>query len=263
MHVEWFTVLAQVINFLIFVALLKRFLYGPILRSMDQREAKITARLLEAEQKQKVAESEEETYRQKLRELEKQHSALLADVRKEAEQLRKDLLNKTRAEVAATQANWYQAFQEQRETLLQDLRNKAGKQVYGVARQSLRDLASVELNQQMLERFILQCRAIDPVERDLLAKAVSQSKGVVVLRSAFTIAQEMQAKLAATLREVLAVDLEVHFETVPGLIAGLEINAHGRQVVWHLENYLDRLEESFSKILDKEILPKTEISEVS
>ena len=35
---DWFTVIAQIINFLILVALLKRFLYGPIIRAMERRE---------------------------------------------------------------------------------------------------------------------------------------------------------------------------------------------------------------------------------
>ena len=38
MPINWFTVVAQVINFLILVWLLKRFLYKPILHAIDERE---------------------------------------------------------------------------------------------------------------------------------------------------------------------------------------------------------------------------------
>ncbi|AGL03409.1 F0F1 ATP synthase subunit B family protein [Desulfoscipio gibsoniae] len=263
MHVDWFTVLAQVINFLIFVALLKRFLYGPILRNMDQREAGIAARLEKAAQKEKDAGAEAEAFRQKLRELEEQSAAMLASVREEAEALRKDLSNRARNEVNAAQARWYEAFQEQKNTLLLDLRRSAGKQVYAVAKQALRDLAGVKLNQQMIEAFMQQFRAIDPGERSLLAQAIGQSGGVVVLRSAFEIDPEMRAKVDSTIREVIAGDIELRFETVPGLIAGLEMTAHGRQVAWHLDNYLDRLKESFARVLDEEILPEKEEKEAS
>ena len=37
MLIHWFTVLAQIINFLILVYLLKRFLYGPIIRAMEEK----------------------------------------------------------------------------------------------------------------------------------------------------------------------------------------------------------------------------------
>ena len=41
MQIDWFTVIAQVLNFFILVFLLKRFLYKPILKAIDEREGKI------------------------------------------------------------------------------------------------------------------------------------------------------------------------------------------------------------------------------
>ncbi len=51
MPIDWFTVAAQVINFLILVWLLKRFLYKPILAAIDEREKGIAAQLASAEAK--------------------------------------------------------------------------------------------------------------------------------------------------------------------------------------------------------------------
>ena len=41
MLIDWFTVGAQVLNFLILVWLLKHFLYKPILNAIDAREKRI------------------------------------------------------------------------------------------------------------------------------------------------------------------------------------------------------------------------------
>jgi F-type H+-transporting ATPase subunit b len=43
MLIDWFTVGAQALNFLILVWLLKRFLYKPILDAIDAREKRIAA----------------------------------------------------------------------------------------------------------------------------------------------------------------------------------------------------------------------------
>ncbi len=43
MQIDWFTLFAQIVNFLIVVVLLRRFLYKPILQAMAEREAKIAA----------------------------------------------------------------------------------------------------------------------------------------------------------------------------------------------------------------------------
>jgi F0F1-type ATP synthase, subunit b len=49
MLIDWFTVGAQGLNFLILVWLMKRFLYRPILHAIDEREKRIAAELSDAE----------------------------------------------------------------------------------------------------------------------------------------------------------------------------------------------------------------------
>jgi F-type H+-transporting ATPase subunit b len=51
MLIDWFTVGAQVLNFLILVWLLKRFLYKPILHAIDAREQRIAKELADADAK--------------------------------------------------------------------------------------------------------------------------------------------------------------------------------------------------------------------
>jgi len=45
MHIDWFVFFCQIVNLLLLLFLLKRFLYGRIIGAMDAREAKITAAL--------------------------------------------------------------------------------------------------------------------------------------------------------------------------------------------------------------------------
>ncbi len=55
MLIDWFTVVAQIVNFLILVWLLKRFLYKPILDALDAREKKIAKELADADLKKTEA----------------------------------------------------------------------------------------------------------------------------------------------------------------------------------------------------------------
>jgi F-type H+-transporting ATPase subunit b len=55
MLIDWFTVSAQVVNFLILVWLLKRFLYRPILNAIDAREKRIATELADADAKRAEA----------------------------------------------------------------------------------------------------------------------------------------------------------------------------------------------------------------
>ena len=49
MLIDWFTVGAQALNFLILVWLMKRFLYKPILDAIDAREDRVAAELADAD----------------------------------------------------------------------------------------------------------------------------------------------------------------------------------------------------------------------
>ena len=55
MLIDWFTVIAQAVNFLILVALLKHFLWGRLVRVIDEREQRVATQVAEAEKKNKTA----------------------------------------------------------------------------------------------------------------------------------------------------------------------------------------------------------------
>jgi F-type H+-transporting ATPase subunit b len=62
MLIDWFTVGAQVLNFLILVWLLKRFLYKPILNAIDAREKLIAAELPMPTTKKAEAQKEHDEF---------------------------------------------------------------------------------------------------------------------------------------------------------------------------------------------------------
>ena len=55
MLIDWFTVGAQALNFLILVWLMKHFLYKPILNAIDAREKLIATELADAAAKNQVS----------------------------------------------------------------------------------------------------------------------------------------------------------------------------------------------------------------
>lgn len=82
--IDWFTVIAQVINFLILVWLLKRFLYKPILNAIDAREKRVADELANADTKKAEAEKEKEEFKHKNEEFDQQRSALLNKAKEDA-----------------------------------------------------------------------------------------------------------------------------------------------------------------------------------
>jgi F-type H+-transporting ATPase subunit b len=65
MLIDWFTVCAQALNFLILVWLMKRYLYKPVLAAIDAREKRIAGELTAADAKKADAQKEHDTFQQK------------------------------------------------------------------------------------------------------------------------------------------------------------------------------------------------------
>ena len=81
MLINWFTVLAQAVNFLLLIYLLKRFLYGPILKAMNAREKRISDRLNDAEAARQKALTRAQESAKERQAFENSKEALLADAR--------------------------------------------------------------------------------------------------------------------------------------------------------------------------------------
>lgn len=138
MQIDYFTIIAQIINFLILVFLLRHFLYRPVLKLMEEREQKIVSRLLEVEKKKKEAELESESYRKMSQELSNKREEMMARSTREAQILGADLMKKAREEVSASSVNWHRDLQAQEATLLGDLNRRAGLEIYAITRRSSR-----------------------------------------------------------------------------------------------------------------------------
>ena len=74
MMIDWFTLIAQFVNFLILAWLLKHFLYHPIVTALDAREKKIASELQHATDVETAAKKSMEEWKQKNDEFEKQRS---------------------------------------------------------------------------------------------------------------------------------------------------------------------------------------------
>src|SRR5580704_6043927 len=113
MPIDWFTVVAQAINFLILVWLLKRFLYKPILHAIDEREHGIATQLAEAKATQVESQQERDDFQHKNDAFERERAALFQKATGEAKAERQRLLEDARHEADTVRAKRQEALQNE------------------------------------------------------------------------------------------------------------------------------------------------------
>jgi len=250
--IDWFTVIAQIVNFLILVGLLKYFLYGRILQAMDQREERIAFRLEEAQEREEQAEKERQQYQSKQEELEEQKADLLDQAREKAASERKRLLDEAREEVEEVKSRWYEALEREKKTFLQDLRQRAGTQVYNITRQALTDLATADLEEQIIEAFCRRLQELPQEKRRELTDVLRQGTEATIT-SAFELSQAARQKIEGVLQDYMHDGAKLRYQTSPEVISGIELKAPGHKIAWSLDHYLEALEAETREMLEEKI----------
>jgi F-type H+-transporting ATPase subunit b len=251
MPIDWFTVLAQVINFLILVWLLKRFLYKPILHAIDERERGIAAQLADAEAKKAVAQKERDNFQKKNEAFDKERAALLKTAMDEANAERQRLLGEARRDADAMRAKRQEALQAEQRNLSQEITRWARKGVFAVARKTLADLAGASLEERMCDVFVQRVRALTGEAKEQIMNAFKTSNHTVSVHSAFDLPPAQQSEIDGALKETFAPDAHLQFETAPELVSGIELSSGGHKVAWSIADYLATLEKSVGELLNK------------
>jgi F-type H+-transporting ATPase subunit b len=249
MQIDWITVSAQMVNFLILIWLLKRFLYRPVIRAMDQREERIAARLSEAEARRQDADSEAERYRQQSEALERDREEIYARAAREAEERKQQMLDEARAEVIGTRSTWQREADQEKEEFLASLRRAAAEAVVAIARKSLKDLADADLEERIVDVFVERLERLDRPTRQALAG----SSRPVRIASGFELDRAARSRLTRVVHEQLAEGLDVEYERSPDLLCGIELTSDGRRLGWNLAQYMEelaeRVDEDFSSLM--------------
>jgi F-type H+-transporting ATPase subunit b len=249
MLIDWTTVIAQIVNFLILLILLKYFLYNRIIRAMDKREERIQSRLEDAERKWQEAEQEMAGFEEKKRELDQKREQFLDEAGKEAESYKNELLQEAREEVESLQKRWRRSVEQEKETFVGDLRKLATKQVYDICRRALSELSNTDIQDQTIEVFIDRFQHMTEAQKtDLLS-----ANGRMIIKSGYEIAADKREKIERILKEMMEELPEISYETDPDLILGIELKKRDKKIAWSLENYLSDLEKKTFSAFEKEI----------
>jgi len=255
MLIDWFTVGAQALNFLILVWLMKRFLYQPILQAIAEREKRIATELANADAKKTEAQKEHDEFQHKNQEFGQQRAALMTKATDEARAERQRLLDEARKAAVALSSKRQEALRNEEQNLHQAIRRRTGQEVFAIARKALTDLASVTLEERLGEVFTRRLREMDGAGKKGLAEALKTASGPALVRSTLDLPPEQRAAIQNALNETFSAEIRVRFETTPDLISGIELTSNGQKVAWSIADYLASMEKGVDDLLKDQDKP--------
>jgi F-type H+-transporting ATPase subunit b len=255
MLIDWFTVGAQAVNFLVLIWLLRRFLYRPILTAIDAREKRIAGQLADAAKIRGEAEQERDALHLRNQAFDAQRAALLGQAAAEAAAERERLLGQARKAGEGLSAKQASKLQAERAELSQALARLASEEVMAIARKALTDLATANLEERISEVFTRRLKELDAEAKATLGAALRNSAGPALLRSSFELQAGTRAAIQTALDQTFPAPIRLQFEIAPAGLCGIELSAGGQKLAWNIADYLGILQGKLNALLDAQSRP--------
>jgi F-type H+-transporting ATPase subunit b len=249
MLIDWFTVGAQALNFLVLVWLLKHFLYKPIRDAIDARAKGIASTLADADAKTKEAQKQHDDFDAKNKAFDEQRAALFSKATDDAGAEHDRLIGDAHKEADGLRASQAAALKDEMTSLGKEITRTAAGEVFAIARKTLADLATASLEERIGAVFTSRLGQMSSETKLKLGEALKSSKDPAVVQSAFEMPAEQRATIQNALNEAFFADVRVRFVSVPDQVCGIELTANGQKVGWSIAEYLTSLDRRVGELL--------------
>ena len=226
LHLQWSTLVFQLLNFFILLFILGRFLYRPLMDAMRRREEAVTARVREADERATRADAERATLADASRAAHAEAEALLARARADAAHLKEEQQASGRQEAARLLEEAGQRIADQERAARRRLSADARGSAVKIAATLIGKVAGRPFHEALVAQFLDAGLGLDRATIDLLRRALDHSGHEVTLETAYPIPAEVTSRLAETLAKALGPGsdpVRVAVRVDPALGAGLRI----------------------------------------
>lgn len=247
MQINWFTVIAQILNFLVLVWLMKRYLYKPILSAIDEREKKIKGQLDDAKNDKAEAKAEQDEFSKKNQVFDQQKKDMMDKATADVGAQGQKLLEEAKSKAKTLQDKLEKAAKEQQADLSHQLEQKAEQEVFAITKKVLADLADVNFEEQSVKVFIRRISELKEDEKELFKKALHTASGPILVQSAFDLPEKQQTEVKSMVTKMLGTKLSFEFKTSPSLMGGIELTTKGYKLGWSIAAYVNCFEKSIAE----------------
>lgn len=224
MELNWTTVVLEIVNFLILVWILKRFLYRPVMRIIEERRAGIEATLVEAREHQAQAEDLHARYENRLSDWQQEKQTAREAFQQEMQRSRARALSELDAGLAVEREK-SRAVEKRRLREREELQDRKALELGArFATRHVVEIAGPELEARILDLLNAGLEALPEERRTALRRAVRNTEAVVRVESAHALSAGQRTALERAVHGLLGEGVRSTYLEDPDLIAGLRLS---------------------------------------
>lgn len=239
MELNWSTFILEIINFLVLVWLLQRFLYKPVLGVLEKRRAAVEGRIEQARQLNENANRLKAEYENRLADWQEERRLAKADLDHELAAEKTDRMRRLQLQLEKEREKAAVIETRQREAGEREMAQRALRQGVQFVTRLLERLNGPELESRLLELTLEELAALPAEALTQLRSQWGDESDRIIVTSSRDLNPEQQQQLTDLLRRLSGIDAPVAYQVEPDLLAGVRISIGG----WLLQaNLRDELE---------------------
>lgn len=223
MELNWSTFVLEIINFLVLVWILKRFLYRPVLAALKQRQDKIEQKLDEAARLKAEGTDLEQQYQGRMQDWEREKQQARDALHKEIQADRIKKLDQLEQELASEREKVSVIEQRHQAEAQQQYQQNAHRQAARFAASLLSTVSGPELELRLFEMLLQSLDQFDPAQLAKLQDDCRSAANIVSVTSAFPLSDAHKKQLQEKLSQLCKQSIQLECQEDPALIAGLRL----------------------------------------
>lgn len=257
MGIDWWTLLAQIINLLVLIWLLKKFLYKPMLKIIEQRQSLIATEIQQTKDATKEAEAQLAEYQKKVADFDLKRNALFQEAMEEANSFKEKLTGESKQAIQLSKKNWQLELSQEKQSFDEGLQNAIITNFKVFASDALHDMADESLVSRIVAKFYEQMDKMSSAERKKFADSLNQTKKVIIETDEVLDKKTKDVLKAYILKWCNVKDKTIKFDYKQNhaLICGLSVKTGEQMISWNLAAYLEEfknnMDAAFAELLHR------------
>lgn len=252
MQIDWITFLAEIINLLVLVWLLKRFLYAPISTIIAKRQSEIDEKIKAANALHRQAESEFQTLEMEKNAFEKSLQERQNQLTQQLSIERKESLLQIKQQAVKLKQQLNSEIQLQNKNLKLEVEQFISRDFLKIAGQIITDLTDATPMERILNLFYKKLVKLNKSQKEKINKILKNQK-VITINSSDILTEKHKKDMGHFLRNYFEISpkTKIRYNVSSDLILGIEIRIQDVGIDWTVKNYLDELQQALDRILNQ------------
>jgi F-type H+-transporting ATPase subunit b len=222
-QIDWSTIVLEIVNFLVLVWILKRFLYQPVLDIIERRKAGIDATAKKAEASGREADALKQLYEGRLADWERERAAARDALRQELDAERRRRVEALQADMQAEREKVRVTDERRAAETRRRSEQQAVAQSARFAAKLLGRLSGPDLDARLTALLVDELAQLPPEKISMLRRQGTPDLKDAEVLSAQRLEPDIRLRVESTLHTLFDRPLACRFREEPALIAGVRI----------------------------------------